>query len=1117
MGFEDLINDAKEFFESYKKEIGKFAKEGKKVIQISFHDLASFSPELSESLIHQPEDTFKLLELALEETGLMTNSRIRLTNLPHTQQINIRRIRTKHLGRLILIEGLIRQSSDVRPQVTNAKFECPNCGTSISVLQIDKSFREPSRCSCGRKGGFKLLQKEMVDAQRIVVEESADNLTGSEQPRRLNVFLKEDLVDPNMEERTTPGSRVKVIGLLKEVAIPLSTGAISTRFDLAIEANNVIPLEEAFNELKITEEDERQILELAADPQLFMKLRESIAPSIFGHEEIKEAMILQLFGGVRRTKSDGTFSRGDIHMLLMGDPGVAKSQLLKFVTKIAPKGRYVSGKATTAAGITATVVKDEFLKGWSLEAGTMVLANKGICALDELEDMGEEDRSALHEAMEQQCMLPNFKLMLSNGKNVKIGPFIDNLMKKNKSKVYNGKDCEILPVNNVELLSTDFKSHFPIKADRISRHLAPREFIKIILANGREITVTPEHPCWIVKDGKVETISAVKLKQNMYFPVPSEIEINSKNYNKINDHLCKILGYHISDGCYELNRGKKVGIQFWNNNESLIKDYKNSIEKYFKIKPGITKRKNQFSVRVISKKVMDYFMKLDKDLMEKGHIKKIPEEIMQLPKENIIYLLRSLYDGDGSVSFQNRGGCRVSFVSQNKELEEQMSDLLLRFGIQSSIFKDNHSKVWRLDISGQENLSRFLMSISFLSQHKRLRLKGYCAKTKTYRTIRDIIPNCTDKINQIFKKLKISARKEIGHQIDLGVEKHRLFLQKLIRIAMNKVMERKGGEASKIRDELLELEKLAFGYSRWVKIKEVSKIPNKNIKWVYDITIEPYHTFISNGMVLHNTITINKANVHATLNSQTAVLAAANPKFGRFDLYQPIASQLNIDLALINRFDLLFVLKDIPEKSKDEAIAIHVLHGRGKSEVKQLIEPELVKKYLAYAKQKIKPDLTEGSIEAIKKFYVDLRNRPSISDDLVKPIPITARQLEALIRLAEANAKARLSSKVTKDDAKKAIRLMKHCLMQVGFDYESKQIDIDRISTGVTASQKSRILMVKEAINRLESRLGKLIPIEELMKEIGEKVDESTAEEIIDKLAIAGDIFKPKRGFIQRM
>ena len=668
MASEELMNSAKEFFDYYKHEIGKFAKESKKAVRISFQDLASYSHELAESLLHSPEETFQVLELALEETGLMSNARVRLTDLTETQSIRVRDIRAKHLGKMICIEGLIRQASDVRPQVISAKFECPNCGSIISVLQIDKRFAEPNRCSCGRKGGFKLLTKDMVDAQRVVIEESTDTLKGSEQPRRLSVFLKEDLVEPLMEEKTTPGSRVKVIGILKEVPIPLKTGSISTRFDLAIEANNIIPLEETFEDVDISEEDEKQIQELAADPQLYVKLRESIAPSVFGYDEVKEALSLQLFSGVRRQRSDGTFNRGDMHMLLVGDPGVAKSVILKFISMIAPKGRYISGKSATSAGLTATVVKDEFLRGWSLEAGTMVLAHKGICAIDELEDMSEEDRSCMHEAMEQQ------------------------------------------------------------------------------------------------------------------------------------------------------------------------------------------------------------------------------------------------------------------------------------------------------------------------------------------------------------------------------------------------------------------------------------------------------------------TVTVSKATVQACLKAETSVLAAANPKFGRFDPYQPIAQQINIDPALLNRFDLIFIMKDIPERSKDEAIATHVLLERRYANIsKNTIDPVLFKKYVAYAKKKSTPELTDKAIDEIKKFYVDLRNIPVISEDLVKPIPITARQLEAMVRLAEAHAKARLSKKVTREDAIRAIELLKHCLMQVGFDYETKQIDIDRISTGITASQKSKIIIVREAIMRLESRLGKLIPVEEITKELGEKMDQEAVEEIVDKLALAGDVFKPKRGFIQRM
>jgi replicative DNA helicase Mcm len=1110
---EDLIMEAKSFFNTQKKELGVSAKQGDKIVKLNFEELAEQSPELSERIITKPEETVAILELALHETGIVPDAKVRLTSLSASQFLRIRNIRAKNLNMMISIEGIVRQASEVRPRVTNAKFECPACGTILSVLQIDEKFREPSRCSCGRRGGFKELDKEMVDAQRLVIEESPDGLSGGEQPKRMTVFLKEDLVEPRMEEKTTPGCKVNIIGVLKEVPLPAKTGGILTRFDLAVEANNIMPMEESFDDINIREEDEEEIKELAADPRIIEKLSASIAPSVWGYPEIKEALALQLFGGVQKTRSDGTKTRGDMHVLLVGDPGVAKSVMLKFISGIAPKGRYVSGKSTSGAGLTATVVKDEFLRGWALEAGAMVLSNKGLVCIDELEKMDENDRSTMHEAMEQQCMLPDFKLMLSNGDYVKIGEFVDNLISKSKNKVYSGKDCEILPVDNVELLSTDFNFHFPLKASRVSRHLAPKEFVKVELSNGREITVTPEHPCWVVKDGKIITIPAENLKEGDFFPVPSKIDMREEDYESKNSDLCKILGYHISDGCYELNRGKKTGIQFWNNNEDLIKDYKLSIKNYFNLNPIITKRKNQFAVRVISKIVFEEMMKIDSNLLEKGRIKRIPYQIMKLPKENIKYLLRALYDGDGSVSLQNRNGGRISLVSENRELAEQVSDLLLRFEIQSSIFYDNHSSVWRIDVSGQENLSRFMMNIGFLSVLKQKKLEKYCEQEKTHRTITDIVPNCTNKIHEIFKKLKISARKEIGHSIDLGVEKQRVFLQKLVKIALARAI---SINAKEVIEELKTLERLAFGYSRWVKIKKASKIKNEGIKWVYDVTIEPHHTFISNGMILHNTVTISKANVQASLRAQTSVLAAANPKFGRFDPHEMIAKQVNLAPSLLNRFDVLFILRDLPDKIRDESIAAHVLNEHKQTVHEGIINKELLRKYIAYAKQHCHPLLTDEAIRKIKTFYVNLRNQPSMSGDTIKPIPISARQLEALIRLAEATSKARLGKTVTEEDAQRAINLMKFYMMQVGYDEETKSFDIDKIS-GNPASKRNKIFTLKEILEDLEGRLGKLIPMEEVEKAANGKLKTDELEEAIDKLVRAGDLFRPRKGYVQRM
>lgn len=317
---EELLLEAKNFFEFHKKELGESIRKGKNIIYTDFMKLTEFSNKLSDEILANPEETMRLTELAVEELGLIKNTRVRLVNIPKSQEIKIRNIRSKHLNEMIVVEGIIRQSSDVRPQVVNAKFECPSCGTLISVLQIEKKFREPSRCSCGRKGGFRLISKEMVDTQRLVVEESPESLSGGEQPKRINVFLKEDLVEPKMEEKTTPGSRVKIIGILKEVPVPLKSGGLSTRFELAIEVNNIIPLEETFEELDINDEDERQILELSQDPRVLEKLTRSIVPSVWGYEEIKKSLVLQLFGGVKKIHLDGQTSRGDIHILLVGDP-----------------------------------------------------------------------------------------------------------------------------------------------------------------------------------------------------------------------------------------------------------------------------------------------------------------------------------------------------------------------------------------------------------------------------------------------------------------------------------------------------------------------------------------------------------------------------------------------------------------------------------------------------------------------------------------------------------------------------------------------------------------------------------------------------------------------------
>ncbi len=397
-----------EFFRCfYEKKILKVVKKGKRSVEIDFSFLDKFNPELADALLNNPKEYIEIAQKALNSIDLPIEGEAKLIprfkNLPESFFVRIRNIRAEHLGKLICIDGIVRRASEVRPEIGIAIFECPDCGSRIEVKQEERTLRQPDMCTCGRKSGFKLVEKKLFDARWIVIEEPFELTTG-DRPGMITVFLKEDLVTPEMQRKTDPGNRIKVVGILKEIK-KTYRGKLKTQMDFYLEANYIEPTEIELEEMEITKEDIEQIKKLSQDPELYEKFVKSIAPSIFGLEKIKEAILLQLFGGVPQKLPDGTRIRGDIHILLVGDPGVAKSQLLKYVAQLVPRAKYVSGKGTTTAGLTATVVRDEeFMGGWVLEAGAMVLCNKSVICIDEFDKMSKEDQIAMHEALEQQTI-----------------------------------------------------------------------------------------------------------------------------------------------------------------------------------------------------------------------------------------------------------------------------------------------------------------------------------------------------------------------------------------------------------------------------------------------------------------------------------------------------------------------------------------------------------------------------------------------------------------------------------------------------------------------------------------------------------------------------------------
>lgn len=378
-------------------------------IYVDFSSIEKFDPDLANYTLSNPTQALRSAEDAIKRmvSHALTNPFVhfRVRGLPRDSRIEIRKLRAKHLGTFVSVEGLVRKATEVRPRVTVAEFECARCLHRITVEQEGMLFHEPLECpkeegGCGRGTGstkFRLLTdpSRFVDTQKIEIQEPPEGLRGGAQPERLVGYIEDDIAG-----QISPGDRVILNGILRSTQ---KGGQVkSTLFEIHLDVNSIEYEEKEYEEVLITPEDEMKIREFASSPDAFDKIIASISPTIYGYEQEKEALALQLFGGVSKVMDDGTRIRGDIHIALIGDPGTAKSQILRYMAQLAPRGIYTSGKSSSAAGLTAAAVKDEFGEGrWTLEAGALVLADKGLACIDELDKMSEQDRSSIHESLEQ--------------------------------------------------------------------------------------------------------------------------------------------------------------------------------------------------------------------------------------------------------------------------------------------------------------------------------------------------------------------------------------------------------------------------------------------------------------------------------------------------------------------------------------------------------------------------------------------------------------------------------------------------------------------------------------------------------------------------------------------
>ena len=396
--------------EKYRQRIAQVAVAGRTTLIVDFDDLLAFDQELAEELSKHPDEYLKYANNAAyaqlrtedpeyaEKTETVT---VRIVRLPETAKL--RKLGSKHIGKLVMVEGIVVRSTPVRPMVMQAVFRCKRCGEITPVNQTGPFLRAPFACSnpsCRGKGPFDFIQEEstFIDSQELRIQERPEDLPPGQLPRTLNIKL----MDREIVDVARPGDHASIVGTVRAVAPTLPTVGKLRAFILHLDANSIEVLGKEPETVHPSPEEEEKILELAKDPWIHRKIMNSIAPSIYGYEHIKEAIMYLLFGGMLKRLPDITI-RGELNVLLIGDPGTAKSQLLQYVARLAPRGLYTSGRGTTAAGLTAAVIR-EAKGGMSLEAGALVLADKGIACIDEMDKMRPGDRVAIHEAMEQHTV-----------------------------------------------------------------------------------------------------------------------------------------------------------------------------------------------------------------------------------------------------------------------------------------------------------------------------------------------------------------------------------------------------------------------------------------------------------------------------------------------------------------------------------------------------------------------------------------------------------------------------------------------------------------------------------------------------------------------------------------
>jgi DNA replicative helicase MCM subunit Mcm2 (Cdc46/Mcm family) len=1006
-----------------------------KYIVVDYNDIVSqkdietkFNTEPDEILYAFSRAVKNILEERFPDYAkkIADDIRVRIANYPI--QRSLRQINAEVIGKLTSVSGMVVRSSEVKPLAKSVVYKCPEGHLTEVPLERGLNIYAPLKCShekCGQRDlRIDPEKSRFIDFQIARLQELPEDLPPGQLPHYIDVTIKQDLVD-----NARPGDRIILTGIVRiEQEQIAGTRVHSGLHRLRIEGNNIEFLggrgtknSRRSEREEISPEEEKLIKSLARSPDIYERLVNSFAPHIQGHTIIKESILLLMVGSTQRVLQDGTKIRGDINIFLVGDPGTGKSEMLKFCARVAPRGLYTSGRGSTAAGLTAAVVRDK--SGiLMLEAGAVVLGDQGLVC------MTGDTEIYTGDSLERVENLWN-----------KAIPF---------GKMNDGREIRhaVIPLTSfLQKERKDTKSY----ARKIIRRPHKGKIIEITTNSGLKLRLTPEH---LLRKAtkKSKWVEAGALHVGDKLKTPKQVHKQILNL-PIPETTGYLLGCIYGDG-YVTPYGITIS-QSLKSNRDIIQQILESSSGSFSLYDKGEKERQLGNYKLISHDA--HLWSANKEMLELCYkILKPVDGILALSDTALGAFFAGVFDTDGAAHVSQT---TINDVQLFPTVDEHELSVILyalrRFGIKASI---RQTKMPIIQISGTD-IRKFVEVIGKYSA-KIKRYVSYDIKNK-----RKLIPEDVEYVKEI-KSIDYD-----GFVYDLTVEKTQNFCASLVYIHNC--------------------------------IDEFDKMKPEDRSALHEVMEQQSASIAKGGIV-------------ATLNARTSILAGANPMYGKYDPFKNITENVALPIPLLTRFDLIFVVRDIPSKEKDRNIAQHIigLHKRGSSDNRSLIDVDIFTKYLAYCK-KVEPTLTPEAEEKLLEYYMKMRNVES-----EEMITVTPRQLGGLIRLATARARLLMKDQVDGEDAERAIFLIQSMLEDAGVDVNTGKVDLG-VLQGRPHSEVSKLQLFMDVLKSLEG--DSKTPVEEklFVKELAKtgKFSEEEARTFIRRMLREASIYESKPGHYNRV